>query len=209
MDYWQMINNLCDENNLDCYVYEDGDNEGEQVLRVSSNRELEQLNELLKEKFKELGIDTSDVRYPDSDDGYVDFATEEKWEYDDETFICDDCGKLFRYGDYYANYFVGDGFILCTDCMREEPETYLETLINDPTHANTLLDEGELEKAGFERVGEKYENGLYEGMNDDPKKILGKILNENPNAEVVFNIVKTYNPFATTFTTYIRNKEEE
>lgn len=208
MDYWKLINDLCEENNLNCYIYEDGDNEGKQVLQAYSWNEVETLNKLLKKRFEELGIDTSEVKYPDREDGYIDFATDENWVFSDESFVCDGCYKLFRNGDYYANYCIGDGFILCPDCMREEPETYLETLINEPTHANTLLTEKELEDLGFERVGEKYENGLYEGMNDDPKKILEEILTANPNVEVVFSIIKTYNPFATSFTTYIRENEE-
>lgn len=207
MDYWKLISNLCNENNLDCYVYEDGDNEGEQVLQVCGSKEEEQLNELLKKKFEELGVDTSEIRYPEYD-GYIEFATDGNWVYSDESFVCDGCYKLHRNGDYYANYFIEDGFILCEDCVKEEPETYLETLINEPTRANTLLTGEELEGMGFERVGGEYENGMY-GQVDDPKKILNELIGENPNAEVVFNIVKTYNPFATTFTAYIRNKEEE
>ena len=137
----------------------------------------------------------------------MEFATEGKWEYYEEVYVCDNCYKVFRIEQYgYQNFYMGDGFILCPDCMRENPEDYLAGLINNYRDANTLLTSTELEELGFEQIGEEYENGWY-GQNDDPKEILDKILAEEPDAEVVFDITKTYNPFATRFTTYIRRQK--
>ena len=207
MDYFDLIRKICNDLNLDCWVYTDGDYPGEEVLQVSCCSEARELNEEIKKRVEELNIDPGDELSPDEDTNYIEFATDGKWEYSDETFVCDGCGQLFRIDHYgYQNFFMGDGFILCPDCMKEEPETYLETLINNYHNANTLLSKEELEKLGFEQIGEEYENGWY-GQNDDPKEILDKILAEEPDAEVVFDITKTYNPFATRFTTYIRRPE--
>ena len=209
MDYFDLIRDICNEHNLNSGIWEDGDNEGEYVLVVESSKDLAELNSLLKEKFEELGVDTSEVYRPDDDESYVEFATEGKWEYYEEVYVCDNCYKVFRIEQYgYTNYFCGNGFILCPDCMKEEPETYLETLINNYRNANTLLTGEELEKLGFEQIGEEYENGWY-GRSDNPKEILDKILAEEPDAEIVFDITKTYNPFATRFTTYIRRQKGE
>lgn len=207
MNYFDLIREICNDLNLDCWVYNDGDYPGEEVLQVSGCNEARELNAEIKKRLEELNIDPGDELSPDEDTNYIEFATDGKWEYSDETFVCDGCGQLFRMETYgYANYFCGDGFILCPECMKEEPETFLETLINNYHNANTLLSKEELEKLGFEQIGEEYENGWY-GQNDDPKEILDKILAEEPDAEVVFDITKTYNPFATRFTTYIRRPE--
>lgn len=210
MAYFDLIREICDKENLNAWVYDDGDNPGKEVLQIYSDKEIQVLNSALIKKFKEKGIDTSEMSAWQEMQvyGYIDFATDENWVYSDESFICDGCGKLFRMEAYgYANYFCGDSFILCPECMKEEPETYLETLINNYHNANTLLTKEELEKLGFEQIGEEYENGWY-GQSDDPKEILDRILSEEPNAEVIFDITKTYNPFATRFTTYIRKSED-
>lgn len=208
MEYFDIIREICNDLNLDCWVYPDGDYPGKEVLQVSSCSEGRKLNTEIKKRFEELNIDPSDDLSPDEDTNYIEFATDGKWEYSDETFVCDGCGQLFRIDYYgYQNFYMGDGFILCPDCMKEEPETYLETLINNYRNANTLLTETELEELGFEKIGEEYENGWY-GRSDNPKEILDRILAEEPYTEVIFDITKTYNPFATRFTTYIRKREE-
>ena len=214
MAYMDLVYEICaylndSERGFNSWVCEDGDNEGEEVLVIYDTQELATLNSRLKEKFEELGVDTSDVFRTDDDESYVEFATDGKWEYYDEVYTCDGCGKVFRIEQYgYRNYYMGDGYILCPECLKEDPSEYIEGLINNPKNANTLFSAEELNDLGFERVGEEYENGWY-GQTDDPKTILDNILAENPNAEVIFDIVKDYNPFATRFITYIRTDKEE
>lgn len=210
MKYFDLIREICQKNDLDCWVYPDGDNDGE-VLQISGNKEKEKLNNLIKEKFEELNIDTEDMslRQLESDEGYIEFATEDSWVYADESFVCWECGKCFRIETTgYANFWVCNDGILCKDCVKKEPEPYVEYLTNNPNTANTLLDKEDFEKLGFVVGNQTFENGLY-GVNDNPTEIFNNILKEHPNAEVVFDIIKTYNPFATEFRHYIKYNEEE
>lgn len=210
-DYLDLIAELCNELDLSTYLYDDGDNPGYKVLRAESWSELEELNAALKQKFEELGVDTSSIQgYRNLDsDGYVDFALgrDNSLTFADESFICGECYQCYDEGDY-ANYFIPPegGEIFCENCVREDPnlqEAYIATLINIPNKANTLLDENTMISLGFTHLEDSYEHGMY-GRLDDPQKILDKILADNPNAEVVFDIIQDHNPWATSFTVWVR-----
>ena len=216
MAYFELINKICEELNLDGCVYEDGDNEGQEVLQVCDWSDVKALNNALYEKFKELGVDTSDIDWKANLEDkyaqdYVDFATDNNWVFSDESFVCDGCYKLYRQETYgYANYYIPDscGGIYCVDCIKEDPTDFVEHLINNPKTANTILDRDELENLGFERDEETYASGWY-GRDERPEKVLEGILARYPKAEVVFNVVKTYNPFETEYEAFIKKNEED
>jgi len=207
-DYIELINEVCNELGLYSTVYEDGENPGMYVLQVDS-REMADLNEGLKRKFDELGIDTSGVRKyrEDDDECYIEFALgDNSMTYADDSFVCSQCYCCYDYSPYYVNYYITDGEIYCIDCLKDDPalkEQYVADLINKPKKANTILDEQDFIDMGFTHLEDEYENGFYDRV-DDPKQILANILAENPNAEVVFDVTKTYNPWATSFTVWIR-----
>jgi hypothetical protein len=105
---------------------------------------------------------------------------------------------------------MGDGFIVCKDCL-ENNEEYMEMFLSDkidnPKTANTILSEDKLKELGFEKINEDYyENGWY-GDNDQPSEILEKAKEKFPEKEFIFNVRKIYNPFTTQFDLYGRDVE--
>lgn len=185
-------------------IYPDGDRCNEEIfLYESYKNEISELNAILKERLKAKGIDT----YPDYDreDYYVDFVTGYNWGYIDSYYICDDCGKAFRYPEYgVSNYWVGDGFILCKDCVKENnKEEYIESIINNPKKADMLLEPYELEKLGFVKIDCSYEHGLY-GREDKPQWIYKTL--KHDKVDVLFHIDES-NPYAVYFSAWVRSDD--
>ena len=147
-----------------------------------------------KELYEETGYD-----YPESKDtrdyftAWLDYLTQGMWGFSDEYAVCECCNKAFRTSpDSYSwtqNYWLGDGFIICEDCVREEySEDYLESLQNNPKTANTILSDSEMENAGYEKVNtDSYESGWY-GRCEDPEEILEREMESNPDYDYVFSI---------------------
>ena len=212
--YFDKVNEILrkvDEENLRVYanVYEDGDNDGEQILVISDTASADTLNELFTPIVKKLCKANDDI-FREYSNFALDYITEDQWTFDDEGYMCSDCYKFYRYnysgGCSYANYFVGDGFIVCENCLRENYKAeYLDELIDNPKKANTILTRDELTELGFEKVNDySFENGMYEGQNDNPTKIYEKAKEKYPESEFLFSIVKDYNPFQTVFDLYKR-----
>lgn len=129
------------------------------------------------------------------------------WGYKDEYTSCCGCGVVI--GIYPSNaryeYWVNDGEILCSDCVRENVlEDYIEHLTNNCHSANNLLTDRELRDFGFKPTGDRYQTGLHEGMNDDPEGVYEKL---KDRYDVLFNI-KENSPFHTEWEVYIKEKEE-
>ena len=189
---------------IDAYIYENGDKEGEKILVVydwDSVRRLEAEFDALFNGNKDYWKRSNDEYNHDA----LDYATEGDWTFSDEGFVCSQCDKWHSYDYYgacgYQNYFVGDDYILCQDCVKENPANYLATLIIEPKTANTLLD---LDCLGFERVNDwPYANGWY-GREQDPEEIMKLAREAEPEAEFVFDIRKSYNPWETEFDLYRR-----
>ena len=124
---------------------------------------------------------------------WLDYLTQGMWGFSDEYSVCEHCNKAFRTSpDSYswtANYWLGDGFIICDECVKEDfAEEYLESLHNNPKTANTILSDDEMENAGYEKINrDSYESGWY-GRCDDPQDILEKEMETNPDYDYVFSI---------------------
>jgi hypothetical protein len=91
----------------------------------------------------------------------------------DEWVICEECGKCFRcQADSYGWQLYGvidDGGCACAECI--DPADHLESLENKPRKALTI-DSIDPSEFGYIRINDSdYENGLYGGQCDDPKKI--------------------------------------
>ena len=200
--YMDILNDVLRENDWRFgSIYPDGDGCNEEIfLYESYGNEIAELNTILKERLKAKGIDT----YPDYDreDYYVDFVTGYNWGYSDSYYICDDCGKAFRYPEYgTANYWTGDGFIICEDCVKENyKDEYIAELINNPQKANVLLNPNELEELGFIKLDGDYENGFY-GVEDKPQAIYDRL--KNDKVEIIFHVGES-NPFAIYFSAWVR-----
>ena len=96
-------------------------------------------------------------------------------EWNDEVSSCSDCGKMIRTSpDSYSwqpSFVVGDGEILCHECVENEPEEHLESLEGQWGACNTIASINPADH-GYVRVNdEPYESGFHTGMNDDPKQV--------------------------------------
>ena len=203
---------ILNENEDDYGVIEvDGDGYNDYVfIWEGYSKKIAEFNELCKAKLKANGIDT----YPDYDreEYYIDFITGDNWGYYDSYYICDHCNKAYRYPEYGTHdYYSTEYGIICGDCVRENEdlkEDYIESLVNNPKLANTLLSVGDIEDLGFEQVNEStYENGLY-GVNDCPTDIYEMYHKSYPNSDIIFHI-NGNNPFAVYFDVYICKADED
>jgi hypothetical protein len=133
-------------------------------------------------------------------------------EWEDEWEVCESCENAFRIApDSYCwtRYgYVDENFCMCGDCIKENPEQYLDSLENNPEKANTILD---LEDHGYvcltwnkDGIPERYENGLYGGQCADPH-VIAKSLNER-KVRYIFSIEST-GQFDTDFTVWIRRED--
>ena len=111
-------------------------------------------------------------------------------EWSDEWLTCDSCGKAFRcsgssYGwSMYGHVF--DGYGVCGDCIKELPGDYIEHLVDNHGACDTIgLD---LESMGFRVLNDnRFESGMHQGMNDDPKTIFDEMQKAHPDYEFVFS----------------------
>lgn len=137
------------------------------------------------------------------------------WGFADSYEVCSQCSALIStqpssYG-WTPDFWVDtvNSAILCGNCIRADSEYYLDSLVNDPARANTILTTEELEQNGFRRVNvEEYENGFHPGQNDNPRQIFETLQAEHPEAEVIFHI-NGNGQFDTRFSAYIREQEDE
>lgn len=147
-----------------------------------------------KELYEETAYDyPEDLEVQKYFTAWLDYLTQGMWGFSDEYSVCEHCNRAFRTSpDSYswtANYWLGDGFIICDECVKEDfAEEYLESMQNNPKIANTILSDSEMENAGYEKVNtDNYESGWY-GRCDDPQDILEKEMEINPDYDYVFSI---------------------
>lgn len=220
MTFWDTVYEAIrevDDNNLRIYVnvYPQANSEDDILVFEDWDSE-KKFARLLKSKLENLPDvkkAVEDIIYDVSDreDWWIELAVGDNWTFSDEGFVCDECGKWHFYNLHgacqYANYKIYDGYIICEDCIKscnENKEEYLQDIINNPEHANTILDYGDLIDLDFNKVNDyPFANGWY-NSHDDPKEILDKAKNRYPDAEFVFSIRKNYNPFETEFDLYKR-----
>lgn len=130
------------------------------------------------------------------------------WGFEDEYDYCTECFKSLRTSpDSYM--WLPDWSIVnecerwCSDCIKQNPDVYLQEIINNPRNSNVIFSDSELEDLGFTKLEEKYESGLHEHQTDDPQKILDKLLKEGYE-EIIFNITSK-GQFDTNYECWYRN----
>lgn len=140
---------------------------------------------------------------------------------DDEYSYCSNCGKLIHIIDSSGcrddNYWLGDGFILCEECIRNDMETYINEylVLNYETGVpvnnlpiNTFLSEDDLKEYGFIRLDGEYYFGMYEHGNTNPIAAMEKMIEDNKESDFIFNQVYA-NPFEVCYEIWKREKKED
>lgn len=207
-EYLVYVDENCSKCNGNAYRYEASDSllsyskgtEGaeEMFLIVEGWDFIREFHIWAREKYGKELYEETNYDYPENDNAdyfttWLDYLTQGMWGFSDEYAVCECCNKAFRTSpDSYSwtqNYWLGDGFVICEDCVREEyAEGYLESLQNNPKTANTILSDSEMENAGYEKVNaDSYESGWY-GRCEDPEEILEKEMENNPDYDYIFSI---------------------
>lgn len=134
-------------------------------------------------------------------------------EWEDEWIECDNCHKSFRSSpNSYGWEMFGvilDGYALCGDCI--EWDEYLESLENQSRKAVTCAlfyhHEDEI-TSRYGLIKDGFENGLHEGMNDNPQNILNDLLKQDPAGRYIF-VISDQSQFYITFQVYKRREDAE
>jgi len=143
------------------------------------------------------------VRYKDSEEKKEDFTMESlaellekdghSVEWEDEWTQCSDCMKAIRTSPNsydWTKYGYDDcenGVTICGDCVKEDPDEYIEWLKGDARKCNVLLSEDTLADYNYCKLEGNYETGLHQGMNDDPQKVAER-LEELGVEDYIFNL---------------------
>lgn len=138
-------------------------------------------------------------------------ALEEHYEleWSDEWISCSLCGQYFRsQPDSYSWTMYGDitdGECNCGDCVKDDPTQTIEDAIDDhrtclPSFINPI-------EHGFEDMNGRFESGLHEHMNDDPKTILAEYQAKYPDHEFVFGSFES-SQFYVTYHIFGRKRDE-
>jgi hypothetical protein len=154
-----------------------GKYEGENFIIATSWNNLGKLaNEL--SKYVEFGEDNGDC------ESILEAVTEEltgskyNWGFDDEYDTCCECGKIVRTSptsySWMPSYYRGEWGLICEECVRKNPEEYIDWLLNNSERINTIFTEQELEEFGFKRFEDEKESGWYD-RNDSPIKDVKKV----------------------------------
>src|SRR5690606_18920411 len=201
--YVMKVYDYFNENQLwdDIYVDIATDRNNETYFIFESWNDIESFVKNVKSVL-ELEEDTKDYEIERILDGTFVFS--------DEYTTCNDCNGVIRTSpDSYhwqPNFYIGDGFIVCGDCFREEmdyQEAYLEDKINNPKSAvNGLLSEVDIEHLGFTKIDEEYEDGWYH-VNDNPEVIYNNL--KDRFEEVLF-YVNNVEQFRINFIVFVRGE---
>lgn len=108
-----------------------------------------------------------------------------EWGFSDEYVLCSNCYKAIcttpaDYRDIPAYAIVNDE-ILCHNCISDScEEGYIESVTNDPRTAlkTTIISEARLKELGWRKLKRTYENGMLQGMNDNPSRVYNKLKNK-------------------------------
>lgn len=138
--------------------------------------------------------------------------------FSDTYTTCHECNTAVRlYSSSSAReYFVfDDGSLVCEDCIAEEPEIYIEQLINNPSRANSMVNEALIIEEGFspyreskdDLEGTVYESGMHiDHSNTHPLDLYDEL--KYKYEEIIFSI-KSASPFQTYYKVFVKDEIEQ
>ena len=131
-------------------------------------------------------------------------------EWDDEWAVCEDCGKAFRTQpnsySWTPYYWGSDCGYVCGDCVKENPDDYLEWLSGHDDRAEVFgID---LSEHGYEKYNhDNYETGFHPGQNSDPEAV-AKELRDKGITDFIF-VIDSVGQFDCDWDCWIRKPESE
>lgn len=148
------------------------------------------------------------------------FAGEVEIEWSDEWTMCDDCYKAVRTSpssyDWEPYFLIGDGYLICGDCAKDNMEDILQEYINKKRAIPSWSIDA-VKAIGFKCPGnycQRFETGWYPGQNDTPDQALEKLFEHvgkewfEQTFDYLFCITKR-SQFYTNWTVLIRDKENQ
>lgn len=139
---------------------------GEDFLIVHNWKEVNEL-------FEKHGINLDDVI---------------EWGFSDEFAMCDLCENIVHlYPDYIGDppdYWINKktGEIICSDCVKDDPESYINYLTNNFRSCNFILPVETLQKFGFKKY-----NKCFNTSYDNPKEVMKELRKDYE--QVIFNAI--------------------
>jgi hypothetical protein len=131
-------------------------------------------------------------------------------EWSDEWATCQDCDKAVRtspdsYGWTRSYHIFNECELLCCDCIREDPTSYLEDITDNPHKA--LFPSFNIDPTNHEYklIETDFENGMHPGQTDDPRKIYER-LTKDGHKSILF-AVDSVGQFDVSFSVYAREDE--
>jgi len=126
-------------------------------------------------------------------------------EWEDEWAVCDECGKAIRivpnsYSWKPSYWSPEDCGIICHNCVKANPEYYLEWLNGNEKHCLTL--DIDLTKYGYSLYRNNYENGWHDGQDDDPAAI-AEYLRGNEITDFIF-VLDSVGQFDINFSVWVK-----
>lgn len=136
-------------------------------------------------------------------------------EWSDEWTIDYDNDKAYRtqpdgHGWEPSVVYVGDGAAMFT--RDDDPSEIIEAFAADDNPRALLpawIDESDLEQAEFEKFGDKYENGLREGSNDDPIEIAKRAREAGAESVLFRRVDVNGDAYTVFFECWIRHASED
>lgn len=121
----------------------------------------------------------------------------------DEWTECHGCYSAVRtQPDSYSwkqSFILKHSGLYCHECVKEDPETWLDIYVNNPDRALTI--NVDLTDHGFQKHNGGFESGWYKHTNDNPNEVYEEL--EDQYDEIIFKISST-GQFSTGWTVWVR-----
>lgn len=177
-----------------CFCY-DSEVDGDRLTVYEDDKALELLKVVITRYFE---LDVNDEDYNEKLEELVGETYCR-----DYIFYCPSCNEDHYLKDYGGDYLLHDGEFVCGDCIRKDPDWYIEHIKNDYNNANNFLNTDVLVEKGYRKIDEG-DVGMYQyNTNVYPIDYYKKY---EDSYDVIFSITSGSNPFQTEFDVWVKEK---